>query len=558
MTTFFGAPAESETGIGALTLGGLLVETAHQHGDREAVVFHAPDHVVRWTYADLLLEARRYARAFIADNVVKGTRVAVLMGNRPEWLAAAFGVAMAGGVFVPLSTFMAPPELAYVLRHSDATVLVSQEQLLSHNYLDTIKSLCPEALDSPRGEVRSHQFPFLRSVNVLGVSSPSGAITPLEDFLRQGDHVPDYLVDQRLIETVPIDDGVIIYTSGTTSRPKAILHAHRSPTLQSWRFVRWLALDSDVRVWSPYPFFWTAGLTMIIGATLVSGGCLVLQEHFEPGEALRLLEVEGVTTPHARAHQVAQLEDHPDWTTRDLSTLRHVNAFTSFTRHPSVKLEKPWYNRAAYGLTETFANFSYAPADLPPEELVGNNGWIQPGNAVRILDPATGTALCTGDEGEIAIKGLTVMKGYLKVPPEQVFDEDGFFHTGDSGFVDERGRLHWTGRASLMIKTGGANVSPLEIEEELLKHPAVKLALVLGVPDEARDELVVACVVVHSGNGATEDDLRQFLRGRVASYKIPRRVFFFSDEEFIMTGNNARVRSDDMRPLVIERLSVDE
>ena len=554
MTTFTGPPADSEVGIGPLTLGGLLEDVAARHADRDAVVFHSDGQVTRWTYRDLLEEARRVARALIAHGVVKGTRVAVLMGNRPEFVAAAFGVAMAGGVIVPVSTYIEQPELDYILRHSDAAVLLTQERLLAHEYVAALTNLCPDLLDAAPGALRSARFPFLRVVSVIGLRESMGAIVPADTFLADAADISDELLDACAREVTPADDAVIIYTSGTTARPKGVLHAQRAPALQSWRLGQQLCLDPDVRVWTAFPFFWTAGFSMGMGATLATGGCLVLQEHFDAGETLRLLEVERVTTPLAKAHQFAQLEDHPDWAKRNLSALRHVEAFTSFGRHPSVHVDDVWSNRSAYGLTETMSSLASAPADTPAEVRTGNYGWILPGNTIRILDPATGEPLGVNAEGEITVKGLTLAKGYVKTPVEEVFDADGYFHTGDSGFVDEEGRLHFTGRASQMIKTGGANVSPIEIEQELLRHPEIRMVWVVGVPDPARDELVVACVVPHDGAALDENDIRTYLRGRIASYKIPRRTFFFAEEDLAMTGNNAKPQADVLRKLVTERM----
>jgi acyl-CoA synthetase (AMP-forming)/AMP-acid ligase II len=555
MTTFHGPPADSQTGIGPLTLGGLLESVAAEHADRDAIVFHCEDGVTRWTHRELLEEARRVARALIAHDVVKGTRVGVLMGNRPEFVSAAFGVAMAGGVIVPISTYIEPPELDYILRHADVSVLLTQERLLAHEYVATVVGLCPELLDATPGSFRSPRFPFLRAVSVIGLREPTGAIVAAETFLGAGAEISDDLVDACVSEVAPADDAVIIYTSGTTARPKGVLHAQRAPALQSWRLAQQLCLDPDVRVWTAFPFFWTAGFSMAMGATLAAGGCLVLQEHFDPGETLRVLELERVTTPLAKAHQFAQLEDHPDWLKRDLSALRHVEAFTSFGRHPSVDVDDVWSNRSAYGLTETMSSLASAPADTPTEVRTGNYGWILPGNSIRILDPTSGEPLGVDAEGEITVKGLTLAKGYVKTPVEEVFDGDGYFHTGDSGFVDAQDRLHFTGRASQMIKTGGANVSPIEIEQELLRHPEIRMAWVVGVPDPARDELVVACVVPHDGVALEEDDIRSLLRGRIASYKIPRRVFFFAEAELAMTGNNAKPRADVLRKLVAERMA---
>jgi fatty-acyl-CoA synthase len=538
-----------EEGIGALTLSGFLLEVTRRDPDREALVFHETDGgTVTWSYRDLEREARRVARALLASGAGKDTRVAILMGNRPEWVAAAFGVALTGAVAVPLNTYFEPPELDHVLRHSDAQALLTQSRLLGHAYVDQLAALCPELVDAAPGELRSARFPQLRRVAALDFDEPRGATETWEAFLGSGQRVASGIVDATAAEVMPADHALIIYTSGTTATPKGILHPHRGPALQSWRFAQQLRLDPSVRVWSAFPFFWSAGFVMVMGATLAAGGCIVLQEHFAPGEALHLLETERVTSPHAWAHQLAELEDHPDWPRIDLSAIRHCEAFTSFGRHPSVHVEDAWSPRAAYGLSETCTIISSLPADTPREIRERSQGAILPGNAVRIVERDTGAALSVDAIGEITVKGPTLMLGYVKKLPEECFDEDGFFHTGDAGFVDGEGYLHWTGRMTEMIKTGGANVSPVEIEETLLRHPGLKAALTVGIPDDKLGEMVVVCAVAHDGVSIGE-----FLRGRIAAYKIPRRVLFFDEAELSLTGN-AKIRSDELRKLAIDRL----
>jgi fatty-acyl-CoA synthase len=531
VTTFLGPPLSSEPGIGALTLGGFLHEVSDRHADREAIAFYSDGldgAVLRWSYAGLHDEARRVARALLASGVERGERVAVLMGNRPEWVAAAYGVALAGAVLVPVNTWYEADELTYVLHHADAAMLLVQPNLRGHDYL--------ARLPPPGG----NELPQLRVVVKLGAE--------WDAFLTRNNAADRARLDAISTAVTPDDDAVVVYTSGTTARPKGVLHAHRAPALQAWRFARLLCLDPDVRTWSAFPFFWTAGFNMVMGATLAAGGCLVLQESFEPGEALRLLEAERVTSPHAWPHQLAELEDHPDWETRDLSALRHVEAFTSFGRHKTVNVEDGWSPRAAYGATETATIISALPCNVPAAEREDNHGEILPGNAVRIIDPDSGDALGVGRSGGISVKGPTLMKSYVKVAPGECFDADGFFATGDAGFVDERGRLHWTGRTTDLIKTGGANVSPVEIEETLLRHPGLKAAAAVGVPHPTLGEMVVVCAVAHEGHTVDEDDVRVFLRGRLASYKIPRRVVFVADADITLTGT-AKIRTDALRDL---------
>jgi fatty-acyl-CoA synthase len=556
VTTFRGPPAETEPGIGALTLDGLLAETVARHRGREAVVFQDPaGQARRWSYGDLGRQVDRYAAALRAAGVTRGSRVAVLMGNRPEWVAAAYATAAVGGVLVAVNTFLAPPELEYVLRHSEASVLLTQARLRGRSYVDELRELCPE-LARGAGALHATAFPRLHRVAAVGLGTAAGAVEPWEAFLAAGDDEGAAVPDAGENPVSPDDDALVIYTSGTTATPKGILHAHRGPARQSWRFARHLRLEPTARVWSSFPLFWSAGFVMVMGGTLAAGGCLVLDEDFEPSRVLRLLEEERVTSPHAWPHQLAQLEDHPDWAHRDLSSIRHCEVFTSFGRHPSVHVTDAWSPRAAYGLSETCTIISSLPADTPSELRDRCQGAILPGNEVRVLDPDTGAALAAGVTGELAVRGPTLMEHYVKVPPSECFDGDGFFHTGDIGFIDDEGYLHWTGRTTDMIKTGGANVSPVEVELALLRHPDLKAALVVGVPDPLLGELVVVCAVAHDGAAVSEDQVRGFLRGQIASYKIPRRVLFFREDELSLTAN-AKIRAGALRQLAAGRLALD-
>ncbi len=534
-TTFTGPPADTEGGIGPLTLGGLLADSVGRNGPREAVVSRpAGADRVHWTYDQLAEEVERRARALVARGLDRGTRVALLLGTGPDWVAWAFAVASAGGVVVPVNTMFEPPEIDWVLRHSDAAWCIHQARLGSHDYAAQLDRLAPD-------------LPFLRHRICLGTEGH-------DRLLAEGDTVRPAAVAARQAELTPHDDAVITYTSGSTGRPKGVLHTQRPPALQSWRFAQQFGLDPTVRVWSAYPFFWTAGFCMVMGATLAAGGCLVLQERFEPGEALHLMEAERVTTAYAWPHQAGALEAHPDWAAVDLSALRQVDEASPLARHPSVPPPAPWNNRAAYGLTETFTIVSSLPAGAPRDSAEGYAGPILPGNTVRIVDPATGRALPRHTVGEIRVKGPTLMAGYVKVAPEDVFDVDGFFPTGDAGFMAEDHDLHWVGRTSDMIKTGGANVSPVEVDNALLGHPDLRAALTVGVPDEERGQIVVVCAVALDGSRPSENDVRDYLRGRLAAYKLPRRVLFFSAEELPVTGSEKLVAAD-LRRLATARLA---
>jgi acyl-CoA synthetase (AMP-forming)/AMP-acid ligase II len=302
------------------------------------------------------------------------------------------------------------------------------------------------------------------------------------------------------------------------------------------------------------PMFWTAGLNTAMGSTLAGGACWVMQEMFEPGEAIKLIARERVTEPYTIPHQARALEEHPDWATADLSSCTKVYGKSVFTRHPTVKGDTSWNMPLGYGSSETCAFFAAHASTVSRELMKESIGRLMPGNELRILDPDTGRQLGPNEEGEMAIRGPTVMEHYVKRTRAECLDADGFFHTGDVGFFDDAGYVHFTGRRTEMIKTAGANVSPAELEVQLRACEPVKLARVVGVPDERLEQLVVLCVVLKEGATAAEDDIKGFLRERVAPYKVPKRVLFFEDGEIPMTSSKTKVKDEALLALVEERL----
>ena len=277
----------------------------------------------------------------------------------------------------------------------------------------------------------------------------------------------------------------------------------------------------------------------------------MLQPTFQAEEALELMQAERVTMPFAWPHQWAKLEEAPNWNTVDLGSLRYVDDSTPLARHPTVRTK--WQLPPSYGTTETLTiNTSFATST--PSELRGSShGEPLPGNTLKIVDPVTGDVQRRGVRGEIAVKGPTLMLSYVGVPAEETLDADGFFHTGDGGYLDEAGRLFWEGRLTDIIKTGGANVSPREIDELLAAYPGIKLIHTVGVPHEALGEMVVSCVVPHEGTVIEEAAIRDWARERLASYKVPRRVLFLREDELAMTGTD-KVKAGALRQLAVERL----
>src|SRR5437764_13641830 len=395
MTTFTGPAPETESGIGALTLGGLLAQTCAEHRDLDAVAARGGDGTtVRWTYGELEHQARRYAKGFIATGVGRGTRVGLLMPNRAEWLAAAFGAAMAGGVLVPLSTFAPAAELEQLLAHSGVSVLVVQ-RACGRSPLEALAAEIPALLEGPPAPLASARLPHLRVVYDVDGAAASGACAPVAQLLDAGSTVPDDVLDAAIAAVTPADDAIIIYTSGSTELPKGVLHAHRSPALQSWRFAQRQRLVAGDRVYSAFPFFWTAGFAMVMGSTLAAGGCLCVAETFSAEEALRTMQDEKVTIVHVWPHHSAAIRDCPTNADFDISTVRNdpQRFRPGKGEDGQVSLGS---SRAGYGMSETFTIVTSAPVDSSRHILDESNGFLLPGHAMRILDPFTHELLGPG------------------------------------------------------------------------------------------------------------------------------------------------------------------
>ena len=535
-------PALDEPGLasyGPLTMSAFLLEVCRRFPQNEALVFDDPlrgGETVRWTYADLERESRRVARALLAHGTGKGSRVATLMANRPEAIAAFFGSALAGAVVVPLSTFATRDELLHLLQVSGASTLLMQTSMGRRSFSDDIDEL-----------VRRGRATLPHLVHL--------AVVPAwDDFLGAGDDVPADAVDAVVETTSPSDHGLVIFSSGTTSAPKGVLHHHRAPTLQFWLQAQLFGRHERTRMWTALPLFWTAGMNTAMGATLAAGGCWVMQEGFDAGTALRLMERERVTEPYTLPHQARTLEEHPGWATTDLSSLRSVFGKSVFARHPKVTGDPDWQSPVGWGMSETCAFISAHPSSSSRETMRGSLGELLPGNRLRVLDPDTGAVVGRDVDGDLWVKGPTLMEHYLGKTREECFDEDGWFRTGDTGHVDHSGAVHWTGRATEMIKSGGANISPAEIEVQLRAHPSVKLARVLAVPDPRLEQIALLCVELVEGAQEDEQSVQAFLRKRIASYKVPKKVLFFSPGEIPMTASGTKVVDDALRALVDARI----
>jgi fatty-acyl-CoA synthase len=550
-----GPPLAEESGLGELTLSGWFRSVCETWGEREALVYHdgglGQGERISWSYAQLWDQANEVAKALVACGVGKGTRVGILMTNRPEFLAATFGTALVGGVATTLSTFSTPAELDHLLAASGVSVLLMERQILKKDFGAILSDLDPAIAQGRAGEITSLRYPFLSHVAALGEAD--GAIEGWTAFLARGRGVEQAQVDARASTNRPADPGVLFFSSGSTALPKGVLSAHRGVTLQLWRWPKWYqARPGDLRMWSANGLFWSGNFSMALGGALTSGGALILQSTFDAQEALRLMERERATFLNAWPHQWEQIIAAPNWADADLSSLSYIDFNSPIAQHPTI--QSTWREPyAAFGNTETFTLFTAYPANTPDEVTAGSVGVPCHGVTVKIVDPLTGDIVPQGQRGEICVKGPTLMLGYIGIPLTDTLDADGFLRTGDGGHVDGAGRMFWHGRLNDIIKTGGANVSPVEVDTLLRTMAQVKISQTVGVPHDTLGELVVSCIVPHENTNLDADAVKAFAKEKLASFKVPRAVLFFAEEDLATTGTN-KIKTADLRKLAAERL----
>lgn len=537
-----------EAGLGSLTLPGFFYEVCQRYARNQALFWRDLSGEERhYTYSQLYDRSSEIAQALVAAGVGKGARVGVLMSNRPEWIMTCFGIAMAGGVVVALNTFSTEQELAHQISVADIEILFFEQGVANKNFVSMLLDILGSESQNTSGNFFSTIFPFLRRVICVD-DVEVNYIEPFEKFLLLANKVEQKLVLAMIEKCHPADDALIFFSSGTTAMPKAIQQSHRAATLQSWRAGQWYQLDSQARFWSANGFFWSGNFAMALGGTLSVGACLILQRYFVAEEAVELLSSQRVTCVFAWPHQYAQLRDTKAWQHADFSAMNRVDPKNIFSSHPTFDCQ--WLEPNGYGATETFT-FVCGAAGSDIND--GSFGPVLPGNTVRIVDQESGDILPWGQTGEIIVKGPTTTRGYLQVPVENIFDENGFFHTQDAGYFTEHGSLVWIGRIGDMIKTGGANVSPAEVDAVIIDHPSVQSSITVGIKDSLLGEKVVACVVAEAGFTLQENDIISFVKKTLASYKVPRHVLFFSSAELPMTGSN-KIKRNDLKAMVEERL----
>jgi len=329
---------------------------------------------------------------------------------------------------------------------------------------------------------------------------------------------------------------VVIYSSGSTADPKGAIHTHGTVLRHAYNLNQFRDLGSEDRIYSPMPFFWVGGFCFTLVSAMHASARLYCQDVFEPGRTLDLIERERITMVAGWPHFGKAMSEHPSFRERDLSSIRGGNLYDLLPE--SARPQDPELRANSLGMTETCGPHTFERMDFElPEKLRGSFGRAVPGVQHKVVDPESGHTLGPGELGEICARGDSVMQGLYKVEREDAFDADGYYHTGDAGFFDAEGHLFFKGRLGEMIKTGGANVAPREIELLLAAMPEVLAGHAVGLPDAARGEVVAVAVVLREGAALDAATLHARLKGELSAYKLPRHVCFVPAAGIPMTDS---------------------
>jgi acyl-CoA synthetase (AMP-forming)/AMP-acid ligase II len=471
----------------------------------------------RITYAEAGERSAEMARRLIAAGVTKGVRVGILAPNGPDFAIAFLAATRIGAVAVPINTFFQPPELAWLLRDADIHTVLAVPSLLGKD-VDARIAEATGVTPDVANPVFTERLPQLR--NVLSLSA---------DARGWPEPVTQAVLDACEATVRETDDMVIIYTSGSTSNPKGVIHSHGTAITHS-RFIasqhEWTPED---RVYIPMAFFWVGGLIFgLLGPMQI--GVTVLTEHrFEPGDVLRLMAAERATYATGFPHVGPALSNHPDFATTDLSALRE--GYQQVLLPPELRAADPSLRVRQLGMTETCSSHTWwPPHEQVPESKRGSLGVSAPGYEHKVVDE-TGAEVPNGVAGEICVRGWAMMRGIVGQSNRDVFDADGWYHTRDAGYRDDDGHLYFAGRTDDMIKTSGANVAPVEVEETLGRVEGVRIAYVVGLPDPEKGALVSAVVVLNDGADVSADMLASECRRRLAAYKVPKKWVMLADAD---------------------------
>ena len=519
------------------TLGSLPDRAAARWGAREALYFKGR----RWSFAELAARIDRLARGLIGLGVEPGEKVALWMVNRPEFIEAMFAVMKIGAVLVPINTRLRTEDTAYILGQSDASVLLIADRSGPVDYLGMVRELAPSLR---AGAVSEGRFTHLRLVVAAG--EPHAETLAWTAAQAAGDRVDDAALRARAAAGEPNATAFFMYTSGTTGFPKGAMHSHAIVRNLVDRACRMAITPADT-IMMYLPLFHLFGFSDGALMSMVTGARQVLTETFDPDESLALVEQERATILHGFDTHFKELMEAHARSPRDVSSVRTGILATGMSSSvPIAKKARTVLGRflSGYGMSEFGVGAALSALDSTEEQCTEASGFPAPGYEIRVVDPESGRDQPPGVPGEILVRSYMTMQGYYGKPAEtaQALDRDGWLHSGDMGVMREDGHLRFMGRYKDMLKIGGENVDPMEVEAFLMSLAGIDLAAVVSFPDARLSEVGVAFVRREPGCALTDAEVLAQCKGRIANFKIPRHVIFVDDFPMTSSGKIQKVK----------------
>jgi len=527
----------------------VLSDIARHFPDNDALI--ADDG--RLSYGQLLEQVNHTSRAMLGLGLQRGEHIGLLMGNSVQWAVIWYAAASLGLVCVPFNTRFRSDELSYGLAHEDVRALFCVDTFLDK--IDFVGMLA-EVEPAINTALPGSNLPLLQHLVVFGQRVPVAGLSEAE-FLELGTEIQPAEVAAARAQVVPEDTLLIQFTSGTTAFPKGVMLSHASMLGVAKCVAVRMGVNPQDRYFSPRPFYHVAGSTMSLLVALVHGATLVTAATFDPAQALSIMEREQCTLTSGNDTMFLMMLAEPGFNAHHLSLRGGWAAASPQILHDVVEKMGAKEICNAYGLSEASPNLVFSDYREPMDLRLNGSMTTHEGLEIKICDPSNGQTLPSGHPGEICARGWSLMKGYYKLPEQTAAAlREGWLHTGDLGTLSEDGRLQFIGRLKDMFRVGGENVSPLEVEQVLLKHPAIELAQVIGVPDPRLGEVPAAYVTLKQGNTASSEELIAFCKARSANFKVPRYLQVVDNFESIGMTGSSKIQKNRLRAYAIEQLGL--
>jgi fatty-acyl-CoA synthase len=549
----------SDVPLLGLTIGDMFDQIVARYPDNEALVSRHQG--LRYTYRQLRAEVDRCARALIALGVEKSQRVGIWAPNCAEWTITQFATAKLGAILVNINPSYRLNEVQYALKQSGCAWLVTAPRFKTSDYTAMLHELTPELAASQPGALESALFPTLRGVVRLG-DEPSPGMLSWSPLLTMAERVGADALAQRQRQQEFDDPINIQFTSGTTGYPKGATLSHHNILNNGYFTTELLRFTEQDRLLIPVPLYHCFGMVMGNLGCVTHGATMIYpSDGFDPLAVLEAAQAERATALYGVPTMFIAELNHPEFARFDLSALRTgIMAGSPCPVEVMKQVQAQMHMRdvaIAYGMTETSPVSTQTRIGAPLAKQVGTVGQVHPHVQIKIVDPQTGQVVPVGERGELCTRGYSVMLGYWDndEATRTAIDTARWMHTGDLATMDEEGYLNIVGRIKDMIIRGGENVYPREIEEFLYSYPKVQDVQVIGVPDQKYGEEVMAWVKLREGQAATEDEIRDYCRGKIAHYKIPRYVRFVDAFPMTVTGKVQKflMREESVKVLGLEQ-----